>query len=97
MSGVRSIVDNGAYRRIAAGFLGLTLGFAVTDFAMDRHSAASPARFAAISETHTAIDEPDVYFPNCGAARAAGAAPLRHGRPGYDGHLDRDSDGVACE
>lgn len=39
----------------------------------------------------------DVYFPNCAAARAAGAAPLRRGDPGYRAALDRDSDGVACE
>jgi hypothetical protein len=31
------------------------------------------------------------------AARAAGAAPLRVGEPGYRSGLDRDSDGVACE
>lgn len=39
----------------------------------------------------------DVYYPNCAAARAAGAAPIRAGEPGYGGHLDRDGDGKACE
>ena len=39
----------------------------------------------------------DVYFPNCTAARAAGAAPVRAGQPGYARHLDRDGDGVGCE
>ena len=38
-----------------------------------------------------------VYFSNCGAARRAGAAPMRRGEPGYRGDLDRDRDGVACE
>jgi hypothetical protein len=38
-----------------------------------------------------------VAYPNCGAARAAGAAPVRRGEPGYGGHLDRDNDGVGCE
>ena len=37
------------------------------------------------------------YYPNCSAARAAGAAPIRYGQPGYGRHLDRDGDGVACE
>lgn len=37
------------------------------------------------------------YYPNCAAARAAGAAPIRVGEPGYASHLDRDGDGVACE
>jgi hypothetical protein len=39
----------------------------------------------------------NVYFPNCTAARAAGAAPVRAGDPGYAAHLDRDNDGVGCE
>ncbi|MFL0357597.1 excalibur calcium-binding domain-containing protein [Erythrobacter sp. GH1-10] len=38
-----------------------------------------------------------VYFANCSAARAAGAAPVRRGDPGYAPHLDRDRDGVGCE
>lgn len=36
-------------------------------------------------------------YPNCAAARAAGAAPLYRGDAGYGPHLDRDNDGVACE
>ncbi len=36
-------------------------------------------------------------FANCAAARAAGAAPVRRGDPGYGPHLDRDNDGVGCE
>lgn len=37
------------------------------------------------------------YYANCDAARAAGAAPIRRGEPGYRPALDRDNDGVACE
>jgi hypothetical protein len=36
-------------------------------------------------------------FANCSQARAAGAAPVRAGDPGYGRHLDRDGDGVGCE
>ena len=36
-------------------------------------------------------------FANCSEARAAGAAPVRRGDPGYAKHLDRDGDGVGCE
>ncbi|WP_348538846.1 excalibur calcium-binding domain-containing protein [Sphingomonas alba] len=36
-------------------------------------------------------------FRNCSEARAAGAAPVRAGDPGYGRHLDRDGDGVGCE
>lgn len=39
----------------------------------------------------------EVYYPNCTAARAAGAAPVRRGEPGYAPHLDRDDDGIGCE
>ncbi|MEU9704879.1 excalibur calcium-binding domain-containing protein [Streptomyces sp. NPDC047981] len=43
-------------------------------------------------------DEPDnVYYKNCTAVKAAGAAPIRRGDPGYAKHLDRDGDGVGCE
>jgi hypothetical protein len=38
-----------------------------------------------------------VSFENCDAVRAAGAAPIRSGQPGYGRHLDRDGDGVGCE
>ena len=38
-----------------------------------------------------------VYYRNCAAARAAGAAPIYVGEPGYSPHLDRDGDGIACE
>jgi hypothetical protein len=40
---------------------------------------------------------PGPYYANCTAARAADAAPLYAGQPGYRSGLDRDSDGVACE
>lgn len=39
----------------------------------------------------------NVYYANCDAVRAAGAAPLYAGQPGYRPNLDRDGDGVACE
>ncbi len=37
------------------------------------------------------------YFENCDAARAAGAAPVHRGDPGYSRQLDRDGDGTGCE
>jgi endonuclease YncB( thermonuclease family) len=45
----------------------------------------------------TSVPGGDVYYPSCAAARAAGAAPLHRGDPGYRSGLDRDGDGVACE
>lgn len=40
---------------------------------------------------------PNREFANCAQARAAGAAPVHAGDPGYGRHLDRDGDGVGCE
>ena len=37
------------------------------------------------------------YYANCTEAKAAGAAPLYRGEPGYREKLDRDKDGIACE
>lgn len=61
-----------------------------------------PARQA--SQWTQESDEPDtesrstgVYYPNCAAARAAGAAPIHIGEPGYASWLDADGDGIACE
>jgi hypothetical protein len=39
----------------------------------------------------------DVFFRNCNEARAAGAAPLYRGKPGYRHQMDGDGDGIACE
>ena len=41
--------------------------------------------------------KPKVSYANCDAVRAAGAAPLHEGDPGYGPHLDRDGDGIGCE
>lgn len=46
------------------------------------------------------VDAPErqaVSYRSCAEARAAGAAPLHRGDPGYSSRLDRDGDGVACE
>jgi hypothetical protein len=61
---------------------------------------AAPAAPAAPPRTTAPADAEapaSVYYANCDAARAAGAAPLYVGEPGYRSGLDRDGDGVACE
>jgi hypothetical protein len=57
-----------------------------------RHPAP-PAPLVSIPKNPVA----PVYYTNCDAARAAGAAPVHRGDPGYARHLDRDGDGVGCE
>ena len=50
-----------------------------------------------VRTARTLFGNSDVYFANCSQARAAGAAPVRAGSPGYARRLDRDGDGVGCE
>ena len=38
-----------------------------------------------------------VFYQNCDAVRAAGAAPIYAGDPGFEAKFDRDKDGVGCE
>jgi hypothetical protein len=60
-------------------------------------SIAPVATVASVDPTPTASSPTGVYYANCTAARAAGAAPLHVGEPGYRSALDRDKDGIACE
>jgi len=39
----------------------------------------------------------NVYYAGCNEVRAAGAAPLYRGQPGYRPEMDGDDDGIACE
>lgn len=39
----------------------------------------------------------NVYYQNCTAVRAAGAAPIYPGDPGFQSKFDRDNDGIGCE
>ena len=66
------------------------------------HRGASPddaARARSGSQAHSLQNAPSTTgaFSNCAQARAAGAAPVRRGDPGYSRRLDRDGDGVGCE
>ena len=42
-------------------------------------------------------EQADAYYANCTEAKAAGAAPMYRGSPGYRADLDRDHDGIACD
>ncbi|MDJ0316612.1 GmrSD restriction endonuclease domain-containing protein [Arthrobacter antibioticus] len=43
------------------------------------------------------VSAPEPYYQNCSAVRAAGAAPIHIGQPGFQAKFDRDGDGVGCE
>jgi hypothetical protein len=62
------------------------------------HRAGSGSRAATPDRPRQALPRStDRAYANCAAARAAGAAPVRRGEPGYGQHLDRDNDGIGCE
>jgi hypothetical protein len=54
-----------------------------------RKNPASPPT-AGTPRAAPAVSPGRVAYVNCAAARAAGAAPVRVGQPGYGRHLDRD-------
>lgn len=60
-------------------------------------AAATKAPTPTTTKAPAAAPGGTVYYKNCDAVRAAGAAPLRTGDPGYSKELDRDGDGIACE
>ena len=45
----------------------------------------------------SAPTQPSVFYKNCKEVKAAGAAPIRPGDPGWDPKFDRDGDGIGCE
>ena len=57
----------------------------------------APAQQAPAQPVQQAPARSSVYYETCADARAAGAAPLHRGEPGYRPGLDKDGDGVACE
>ncbi len=58
--------------------------------------APSPSSASRFEGNNKPVSSSQAYS-NCAAARAAGAAPVRRGEPGYGTHLDRDNDGIGCE
>lgn len=58
--------------------------------ARERRGVAYPPRPSSPARSGT-------YYRSCKEVRAAGAAPLRRGQPGYRAEMDGDGDGIACE
>jgi len=60
--------------------------------------SASPRTSTTPETQEAAVPHPgDLYYENCAAVRAAGAAPIRPGDLGWRGAFDRNDDGVGCE
>ncbi|MEH0938701.1 excalibur calcium-binding domain-containing protein [Micromonospora psammae] len=68
--------------------------------ALDRNGDGVACDFEddpASADDSSGDDGGDAYYANCSEARAAGAAPIQRGEPGYRKGLDRDGDGTACD
>lgn len=60
-------------------------------------AAAQEAARVEVERQAAEVQQPsNVYYENCTAVRAAGAAPIFAGDPGYRPALDRDGDGQGC-
>ena len=64
---------------------------------LDQQQPSSAAPAASAKEHPTSAGSSGWSYRSCREARAAGAAPLYRGQPGYGAHMDGDSDGIACE
>lgn len=62
-----------------------------------RNGRVTCSKYPKTTKPRKTPDKAGTYYPNCDAARRAGAAPVYRGDPGYGTHLDRDGDGIACE
>ncbi|OZF42584.1 deoxyribonuclease [Rhodococcus sp. 14-2470-1b] len=65
--------------------------------ATDIESAAPAAPAAPAPAPNPAPASSAAVYKNCGEVRAAGAAPIRAGQPGFSTKFDGDGDGVGCE
>jgi hypothetical protein len=63
---------------------------------VDQH-LSDPSAPASTTSQPRGLVGGSTYYQNCAAVRAAGAAPIHVGDPGYSRKLDRDGDGVGCE
>lgn len=78
---------------IAILLIGALLAATVADAGRRKSGGAKRVRSLAVRSMPSATGA----FRSCAEARAAGAAPVRRGSPGYSRRLDRDGDGVGCE
>jgi hypothetical protein len=97
-------VSIGVNMRAAAVVLGLAFAVAACGGAgavPNASSGVSTPVAADPTQTRTSprpVAAPaEVTYENCDAVRAAGAAPIHVGDPGYSKKLDRDGDGIGCE
>ena len=85
-----------ARAKVAARAAGLSvlvaaITWTVTPLVLSQWTSATPSPEQAVNI------EQSIYYNGCSEARAASAAPIYRGNPGYREGMDVDGDGVACE
>lgn len=103
-AGVRCKVNNGTLvTNPRSGWLAFPRSFPtagvhkVTVWCTAGTITGSIVKYVTVKRQYVPPTPTSVYYANCDAVRAAGAAPLYSWESGYRAALDRDSDGVACE
>lgn len=86
----------GHEQHFAANLLGLVLLVGAVTFVAAPHIEMILATSTRAPEDIAAVER-SRYFAGCNDARAAGAAPIYRGTPGYRPEMDGDGDGIACE
>ncbi len=91
---------------VDAGGQLLAQGYAIPRYNSTDGNGLHPreAEYAALAQPSPVVCTPattvapaSVFYKNCDAVRAAGAAPIHPGDPGFQSKFDRDGDGVGCE
>jgi len=82
---------------VPAGGLGATSTTPTPTPAAAPAPTPGPAPTPAPAPTSAPEPPAAVYYQNCDAVRAAGAAPIRPGDPGWQPKFDGNQDGVGCE
>jgi hypothetical protein len=90
-----------SFSRIASSLLLVATLAACGSDGSESPAETTPVTEAVVATTMAAVAVPPttaaVTYANCDEVKAAGAAPIHAGDPGYNTDLDRDGDGVACE
>jgi hypothetical protein len=89
-----------AQRKRRSSFIGQVVGAAAVAASIGWTQApllnSAWAQLNATPEEIARVEQ-SVHYSGCSQARAAGAAPLYRGTPGYREGMDGDDDGIACE
>ncbi|WP_104173471.1 excalibur calcium-binding domain-containing protein [Arthrobacter sp. Y81] len=93
----KAAADKAAADKAASDKAAADAAAAAAKAAAEQAAAQQAVPQTPVQQAAPAPVAPAASYANCAAVKAAGAAPLYAGQPGYSTSLDRDRDGVACE